>query len=198
MIGDEAQRCEIVSGAAVHGRAAAVPQDYTPQVMLDGYKANSALYMEAEVVGAQSSAASRHKMPTSVYSSTLVHLGTLQADESLLKIEAAAVTAAVTKSSEVAPFIVAILAQPCAMDHAEVKIFMDGDGRVAITSECLDTADSKQLRENVPVVFRYYDKNHAYAAKIVKTIINGRTVEYDESHSRSLCVLGVPGLGTQG
>ena len=70
-------------------------------------------------------------MPTSVYSSTLAHLGTLQADESLLKIEAAAVTAAVTKSSEVAPFIGAVLAQPCAMDHAEVKIFMDGDGRVA-------------------------------------------------------------------
>ena len=187
VIGDETQRCEIVSGAAVHGRAASVPKDYTPQVMLDGYKANSALYMEAEVMGAQSSATSRHKMPTSVYSSTLAHLGTLQADESLLKIEAAAVTAAVTKSSEVAPFIGAVLAQPCAMDHAEVKIFMDGDGRVAwhvgITSECLDTADSKLLRENVPVVFRYYDKNHAYAAKIVKTVINGRTVEYDESHS---------------
>ena len=106
-------------------------------------------------------------------------MGTLQADASLLRIEAAAVTAAVTKSSEVAPFIGAVLAQPCAMGHAEVKIFKNEDGRLAwhvgVTSDCLDKEDPTQLRENVPVVFRYYDQNHAYAAKIVKTIVNGST-----------------------
>ena len=44
VIGDGRQRCKIVSGAAVHERAATVPQEYTPHVMLDGYQANSALY----------------------------------------------------------------------------------------------------------------------------------------------------------
>ena len=179
VIGDGTQRCEIVSGAAVHGRAAVLASQYTPQTMLDGYKANSALYMEAEMAAGQSSVDRRHKMPASVYNITLAHIGTLQADASLLRIEAAAVTAAVTTSSEVAPFIGAVLAQPCAMGHAEVKPFKNEDGRLAwhvgVTSECLDKEDPAQLRENVPVVFRYYDQNHAYAAKIVKTIVNGST-----------------------
>ena len=73
------------------------------------------------------------------------------------------------------------------MGHAEVKIFKNEDGRLAwhvgITSECLDKEDPTQLKENVPVVFRYYDQNHAYAAKMVKTIVNGSTTSYDESHA---------------
>ena len=73
------------------------------------------------------------------------------------------------------------------MGHAEVKIFKNEDGRLAwhvgVTSECLDKEDPTQLKENVPVVFRYYDQNHAYAAKVVKTIVNGSTTSYNECHA---------------
>jgi hypothetical protein len=185
IIGDESQRCEIVSGAAVHGRRASQPEQYTAAVMLEDYRKDSATYLDAQQAGLLNGPERRHKVKTSVYNSTLAHMGTLQADDSLKQIESAAVAAAVAKSSEVAPFIGAVMAQPCSMEQAEVKIFKNDDGRLAwhvgVTANCLDQTDPSQLNADVPVVWRYYDENHAYAAKIVKTIVNGVVTVFDES-----------------
>ena len=185
IVGDESQRCEIVSGAAVHGRRASQPEQYTAAVMLEDYRKDSATYLDAQQAGLLNGPERRHKVKTSVYNSTLAHMGTLQADDSLKQIESAAVAAAVAKSSEVAPFIGAVMAQPCSMEQAEVKIFKNDDGRLAwhvgVTANCLDQTDPSQLNADVPVVWRYYDENHAYAAKIVKTIVNGVVTVFDES-----------------
>ena len=177
-IGDERKRCEIVSGAAVCRHPGG------PAAMQAGYRDDSRYYLDVGKEHAADAHSRRHKMPHRVYDQAVGDVGLLQKDKGLMDLESEAVTKALATSSEIAPFVGAVLAQPQAVNQAEVKMFLNEQGtlswHVGISSECLDPDDPTKLKGDVPVVWRFYDNHHAFAARLVRTTINGLTTDYEE------------------
>ena len=90
-------------------------------------------------------------------------------------------TAALSTSSEVAPFISSVLSQPFSAAHAEGKIFVNQEGRVSwhigVTAGCVDGEELK----HVPVVWRFYDDHHAFGATLKEISIGEQSTVFEES-----------------
>ena len=155
-----------------------------PAAMQAGYRDDSRYYLDVGKEHAADAHSRRHKMPHRVYDQAVGDVGLLQKDKGLMDLESEAVTKALATSSEIAPFVGAVLAQPQAVNQAEVKMFLNEQGtlswHVGISSECLDPDDPTKLKGDVPVVWRFYDNHHAFAARLVRTTINGLTTDYEE------------------
>ena len=170
-IGMETKRCEFVSASAtnrVQGGKEAV---------LAGYRDSSNAYLHSEDGGLQGSGSRSGEILTH----TLANLEKLSPKADLIKLENSSVTAALSESSEVAPFISSVLSQPFAAAHAEGKIFVDQEGRVSwhvgVPVGCVDGEDLK----HVPVVWRFYDDHHAFGATLKEIVIGEQSTVYNES-----------------